>query len=248
MRQEAKQTEKGAVAPSENTRPAVFVGDPQDKAIIRALARRGVLPYIFLLLSFGGNVVQYLRSPEVFIVRETAAGERVVVGSNRQYVIAGDIKYTPDSPGAPDKVALVKTFTKNLYGIDYYARKYQLEESHRLLSDDFAAEYFSGYKSSGLLDRQRDERWTAKWETQQVEVDRADPYLVHVIGTQDITKHVGDKTERELVQHALDFKLVPDGARSERNALTGYLIARFKASELSRSKPAQSDSELQLPQ
>lgn len=248
MSQVNTEEEKSAPAPSEYERQPVYVGDPEDKRMIRTLSRRGIIPYIFMALLFAGNVVQYLRNPETLIIRENAAGERVVIGSNREYLIAGDIKYVPDSPGTPEKIALVKIFTKNLYGIDPYARKYQLEQSHRLLMDDFAAQYFSDYKASGQLDRQRDEQWQAKWETQKVEVDRADPFLVHVIGTQEITKHIGQTTKREVVQHAIDFKLTADSPRSERNALTGYLISNFKASELSRTNLEAPGSEILLPQ
>lgn len=246
MSEEAK-AEATTAASSLSDQPSVFIGDPEDKAIIRSLARRNMLAYLFMAVSFVGNFVQYMRQPTLITAVVSEDGRRVVKINDRDYGKTDAVMVSPDRPNDLEKVYLVRTFTDYLFGIDPVARKYQLEHAHSLLVSDFAAKYFNDYKASGLLDKQRDERWQAKWETQKVEIDRRDPYLVHVIGTQDITKYLGEKTEREVVQHSLDFKLVDDSPRSARNMLSSFLIARFGGSELSRTHPTSTETSTQLP-
>jgi hypothetical protein len=225
----------------------VVVGDPNDKALIRQLARFNKIPYLFLALSLAANFVMYWRKPEVFVVRDTCDGKRVVVANNREYRMDGDIRLMPDNPTDGDKIYLVSKFTNLLFGIDPQGRKLQLEWAYSMMQESFAARYLNEYKASGQLDLQRDERWQAKWEPQQIEVDRVDPYLVHVLGTQDITKTKDGHSEREIVQHALDFKLSDDSPRSSRNLRTGFLIAAFSGKEVSRRKADLTDGQTQLP-
>jgi hypothetical protein len=71
------------------------------------------------------------------------------------------------------------------------------------------------------------ERRQAVWTPQVVEVDRADPYKVKVIGTWDITKKSdsGAGWARELKQLMFTLHLVEDDrGRAPRNANTGFLI------------------------
>ncbi len=224
-----------------------FIGDPVDKATIRTLSRRSALPYVFMFLSFVGNLVQYLRNPEIITAIVTADGRRVVSINNREYGATEAVSYRPDKPDNDDKKYLVNEFTQLLFGIDPQNRKYQLEHAYPLLTSDFAAKYFNRYKASGEIDKQRDERWQAKWEIQKIEVDRHDPYLIHVIGTQDITRVVADKTEHQVSQKAIDFKLVDDSPRNTRNLRTGFLIAEFIGSDLPGSQPSNQSANLELP-
>ncbi len=225
----------------------VYVGDPVDKEVIKALSKRAAIPYIFCIILMVANIIQYVRNPTIITAVIKEDGQQVVKINDIDYGSFGAVTVQPDKPGNRDKIYLVKQFTKQLFGIDPQARKYQLENAYNLLASDFAAKYYTDYKASGLLDKQRNERWQAKWEIQKVEIDPRDPYLIHVIGTQDITKFINDKTEREVVQRSLDFKLADDAPRSERNLLTAFLIAKFGGEELSRTNPPSIDGQSQLP-
>jgi hypothetical protein len=229
------------------TAQPVYIGDPADKAIIRSLARRNTIPYLFIFILLAGNLVQYLRNPEIITAIMTEDGRQVVQINNRHYGKTDLVSLAPDRPADADKIYLVRKFTDNLFGLDPTARKYQLEFAYTMLLSKFAASYFNEYKASGLLDKQRNERWQAKWEIQKIEVDRRDPYLIHVIGTQDITKYTGEKTEREVVQQSLDFKLVDDYPRSDRNLRTGFLISAFGGNAIDRKTPTDSGLTTQLP-
>lgn len=217
--------------------PQVVIGDPRHLEIIRTLTRRGALPWVFCFLLFAGNAVQYFMKPRIITAVVTADGRAVAELDDIKFGTAGPVTFGPDNPTDKDKTDLVEEFCKLLYGIDPQARKYQLERAYDMLVPDFAREYFNAYKASGQIDKQRDERWQATWKLNKIEIDPRDRYLIKVIGTQDITKYLGDRTEREVIQHSIIFRLVDDSPRQRRNFHTGFLIGNFRGEEISRDRP-----------
>jgi hypothetical protein len=212
----------------------VIIGDPRHLEIMRALARKGSLPWILCFVLAFGNIVQSLIKPRIITAVVSEDGRRLANLDDIKFGKYGPVAFSPDEPSDQDKADLVEEFCKTLYGIDPQARKYQLERAYDMLVPDFAREYFTAYKASGQVDQQRDERWQASWKRNKVEFDRQDRYVIHVIGTQEVTKYLGDRTEREVIQHAVDFRLADDSPRQTRNFHTGFLISYFRGEVISR--------------
>lgn len=205
---------------------------------MRALARTRAMPWVFSFLLFIGNVVQYVVKPRIITAVVTEDGRTLAYLDDIKFGKYGPVSFAPDEPTDRDKTDLVEEFCKTLYGIDPQARKYQLERVYDMLVLDFAREYFTAYKASGQIDQQRDERWQATWTRNKVEIDRQDRYVIHVIGTQEVTKYLGDRTERETIQHSVDFRLVDDSPRQTHNFHTGFLISYFRGEVISRGPAA----------
>src|SRR6266540_1601231 len=94
-----------------------------------------------------------------------------------------------------------------------------------------ASGYAVGY--AGLMTKRSEfeaearEKRQAGWTPQVVEVDRADPYKVKVIGTWDVTKKSdsGNGWARDMRQLIFTLHLIEDDrGRAPRNANTGFLI------------------------
>jgi hypothetical protein len=124
-----------------------------------------------------------------------------------------------------------------MYGIDQASRGKDIERAVRMMLPDAGARYVNWLRSSGDLELQRREKWQAVWTEQENKVDPHDPYTIRIIGEQEITRVVGGgQVKKEKVQLALNFKLVADLPRADRNLRSGFLIASFDGTEISRTQ------------
>jgi hypothetical protein len=91
----------------------------------------------------------------------------------------------------------------------------------------FAKGYAQLMTRRGEFEAEARERRQAVWTPQVVEVDRADPYKVKVVGAWDVTKKSdnGAGWAREMKQLMFTLQLIEDDrGRAPRNANTGFLI------------------------
>jgi hypothetical protein len=209
--------------------------DPNLVDLLRRASRERMVIYGFLFISICMNVYQFWRSPELITAVVTESGKRVVSMNNRQYGETEAVQLGPDRLSHEDKRYLVNECAKALYGIDQASRGKDIERALKMMTDDFAVKYANWLKANGNLEQQRREAWQAVWTVQESKIDQNDPYTLHVIGEQLITKNVNGQIKQERVQHALDFKVITDLPRSDRNLRTGFLIAFFGGKEIQRN-------------
>lgn len=210
--------------------------DPNLVDLLRRASKEKKLVCFLLLVSMGMNIVQYVRTPTVITAVVTENGRRVVSINNKEYGATEAVQLGPDRLSHDDKRYLVSECAKALYGIDQASRGKDIERALKMMTDDFAPRYANWLKSNGNLEQQRRESWQAVWTVQENKVDPIDPYTIHLIGEQLITRYVNGQMKQEKVQLALDFKVVADLPRADRNLRTGFLIAFFGGKEISHTQ------------
>ncbi len=212
--------------------------DPND---VRLHLRNAAITLSVLALLFASicmNIYQYIRQPDLIVAVTTESGNRVVKINDRDYGRTDAVQLGPDKLSNEDKRYIASEFVKAMYAIDPASRPRDIERALRMMVPSEAVKYANYLKQSGQLEQQRREKWQAVWVEQDNSVDRADPYTVHIIGAQQITKVIGDQVVHEEVQNSLDFKLVVDLPRSDRNLRSGFLIGTFGGKELNQPPAA----------
>lgn len=212
--------------------------DPNDVRLHLRGAAISLALIALLFISLGMNIYQFVRSPDLIVAVTTESGNRVVKLNDREYGRTDAVQLGPDKLSDEDKRYIASEFSKALYALDPASRPRDIERALRMMVPNEAVKYANFLKQSGQLEQQRRERWQAVWVQQDNTVDRTDPYTVHIIGEQQITKVIGEQVVHENVQLALDFKLVADLPRSDRNLRSGFLIGPFTGRELSRATVA----------
>jgi hypothetical protein len=231
--------EQGATAQSatEEVRAAVrvvdYVADPEQTVTNhRLLGVLGVL-VVLVLVQAAFNLVLYLRRPDRIVVDRTAGGDRVVVMNNREYGLTDSVQFSPDRLTDGDKKYLASYFLKLYYGNNPDYRDQQLNEAINLMVAARGRELFNYLKQNRILEQQAAESWQAKWTEQQITVDAADPFTVHVIGLQQLTRIINQRPVEESHQLNVTVKLARDElGRDERNKRTGYQVTWFGWDEL----------------
>ncbi|MDQ3742848.1 MAG: hypothetical protein M3444_00410 [Acidobacteriota bacterium] len=231
--------EQGATAQSaaEEVRGAErvvdYVADPEQTVTNhRLLGVLGVL-VVLVLVQAAFNLVLYLRRPDTIVVDRTAGGDRVVVMNNREYGLTDNVQFSPDRLTDGDKKYLASYFLKLYYGNNPDYRDQQLNEAIGLMVAARGRELFNYLKQNRVLEQQAAESWQAKWTEQQVSVDATDPFTVHVIGLQQLTRIINQRPVDETHQLNVTVKLARDElGRDERNKRTGYQVTWFGWDEL----------------
>lgn len=225
-------------SPAEETFSAseqVIYRDPNDIALIRNLLIVILIQAVIALLLFGALAYKYVQTPDRILAVTTPDGQRVVELNNRQYGAVEPVVLGKDHLTNEDKTALVGEFCRAIYLIDPARRAYDIERALKVMVTSSAVKYADWLKTSGQLQKEKDERQQSTWEVQSLKVDDRDPHLIRLIGTQVITRQNGETVSKEQIQWNLTFKLVNDAPRSDRNLRTGFLIESFDGQELSRS-------------
>ncbi len=210
-----------------------YVADPEQTLTIhRLLGVLGAL-VIIVLVQAAFNLTLYLRRPDTIVVDRTAGGDRVVVMNNREYGLTDAVQFRRDQLTDGDKRYLASHFIELYYGNNPDIRDGQLNEAIRLMVAARGRELFNYLKQNHVLEQQAAESWQAKWTEQQASVDTADPFTIHIIGVQQLTRIVNQRPVEETHQLNLTVKLAKDElGRDERNKRTGYQVAWFGWEEL----------------
>lgn len=210
-----------------------YVADPETVETNRRLMGALGICVVVILVQAAFNLTLYLRRPDAIVVDRTAGGDRVVVMNNREYGLTDSVAFSPDVPTAGDKKYLASHFLNLYYGNNPDIRDRQLNEAIGLMIPSRGRELFEYLRRNRVLERQSAESWQGRWTEQQVSVDRNDPFTVHVIGTQALTRVVEGRAVEETHQLNLTVRLSRDElGRADRNNRTGYQITWFGWEEL----------------
>ena len=217
-----------------------YVADPETVEANRRLIGALGVCVVIILVQAAFNLTLYLRRPDRIVVDRTAGGDRVVVMNNREYGLTDSVGFSPDELTAGDKKYLASHFLNLYYGNNPDIRDRQLNEAIQLMVASRGRELFEHLRRNRVLEQQSAESWQARWTEQQIWIDQADPFTVHVIGTQNLTRIVNQRPVEETHQLNLTVRLARDElGRDDRNRRTGYQITWFGWEEL-QSAPATS--------
>ncbi len=197
----------------------------EDVRTIRRLSIAALVQSSLLVVSVG--VIAFLATrPVQQVVIERAAEVDRVVAINGQPVAAGYV-VGEDRPRAGDKKTLAREWSAARYTIDPLTREKDIARIYTFMEPAFAKGYAQLMTKRSEFEAEAREKRQAIWTPQLVEVDRADPYKVKVVGTWDITKKSGNGPgwAREMKQLMFTLQLIEDDrGRAPRNANTGFLI------------------------
>ena len=220
-----------------------YIADPDTTEANRRLIGALGVCVIIILVQAAFNLTLYLRRPDRIVVDRTARGDRVVVMNNREYGLTDSVGFSPDEPTAGDKKYLVSRFLELYYGNNPDIRDRQLNEAIQLMVASRGREFFEYLRRNRVLEQQAAESWQARWTEQQIWVDQADPFTVHVIGTQALTRVINQRPVEETHQLNLTVKVARDElGRDDRNRRSGYQITWFGWEELQNTQGSQSGS------
>jgi hypothetical protein len=221
-----------------------YVADPDTVESNRRLTGALGVCVIIILVQAAFNLTLYLRRPDRIVVDRTAGGDRVVVMNDREYGLTDNVGFSPDEPTAGDKKYLVSRFLELYYGNNPDIRDRQLNEAIQLMIASRGREFFEYLRRNRVLEQQAAESWQAKWTQQQIWVDQADPFTVHVIGTQHLTRVINQRPVEETHQLNLTVKVARDElGRDDRNRRSGYQITWFGWEELQNAEGASASSQ-----
>jgi hypothetical protein len=210
-----------------------LVADPETVEANRKLLGALGICVVIILIQAAFNLMLYLRRPDAIVIDRMAGGDRVVVMNNRQYGMTDNVRFKPDEPSAGDMKYLATRFLNLYYANNPDTRDRQLNEAIGLMIAARGREFFEYLRRNRILEREATESWQAKWTPQQTWIDEADPFTVHVIGTQALTRIVEQRAVEETRQLNVTVKLARDEfGRAERNGRTGYQVTWFGWEEL----------------
>jgi hypothetical protein len=222
-----------------------YVADPETVESNRRLTGALGVCVVIILVQATFNLTLYLRRPDRIVVDRTAGGDRVVVMNNREYGLTDNVGFSPDEPTAGDKKYIVSRFLELYYGNNPDIRDRQLNEAIQLMVASRGRELFEYLRRNRVLEQQAAESWQARWTEQQIWVDQSDPFTVHVIGTQNLTRVVNQRPTEETHQLNLTVKVARDElGRDDRNRRSGYQITWFGWEELQNAQGASGNSQL----
>lgn len=212
------------------------------EALIKLVKAVGSLNKIVFILATGLVVVSivaavgYFRRPKVLVAVQSADGRRIAQIDDINFGTTDQIQMGEDNLTDADKRELVENFLQSFYAVDLASRSKDVPRALRMVIPSNAQVLYKNLNEQGILQRERDEGWSASWTTDSFDVDRTDKNLAQVIGTQMLRRNAGGKLKQERVQYKILFQLYTEGKREESPLRTGYWIANFKAEELSRSE------------
>src|SRR5262245_26234891 len=196
-----------------------------DVRMLRRVSVAALTQSLLLIVSVGVIALLATRPVEQVVIERTAEGDRVVAINGKP--VATGYAVGEDRPRAGDKKMLAREWSAVRYNIDPVTREKDIARIYTFMEPTFAKGY------AGLMTKRREfeaearEKRQAVWTPQVVEVDRADPYKVKVIGTWDVTKKSdsGNGWARDMRQLIFTLHLIEDDrGRAPRNANTGFLI------------------------
>src|SRR5215213_1687882 len=236
---DVEEEDAGGVGANSAERIVDYVADPDTVESNRRLIGALGVCVIIILVQAAFNLTLYLRRPDRIVVDRTAGGDRVVVMNNREYGLTDNVGFSPDEPTAGDKKYLVSRFLELYYGNNPDIRDRLLNEAIQLMVASRGREFFEYLRRNRVLEQQSAESWQAKWTQQQIWVDQADPFTVHVIGTQHLTRVINQRPVDETHPLNLTVKVARDElGRDDRTRRSGYQITWFGREELQNAEGA----------
>jgi hypothetical protein len=194
---------------------------------------------LFLSLVIVGQTILafylFLRKPDLVVAVTTPDGQRVVTLNNREPGATESVRVGKDQLTNDDKTYRVNQCTELRYAVDPATRGADIEQWLRCFVPQAAVFYAKQLKDEGVLEQERAEQWQSVWKPQSIKVDAVDPYLIRVIGTQEITKIINGAEQKDQVQLELTYKLTSNGKRSDENMRTGFQIVRFDRQVISQT-------------
>ena len=207
--------------------------DPKD---VRSIRQKD---FVILICAAGLVILSilsgalYLRRPTVNTIVKTSDGQRVVSINDRQFGCGEPVELGKDNLSNDDKTYLVNQFSKWILGVYLPSRATDVENALNLIEDKNFLKEYSNQLVGGQLQREKREQWNAVWNPQKIVVDKNNPMLVRVIGTQELTRVENDSTKKEKNQYELTFELTTDSKRDDDDLRTGFKILKFNAEKLS---------------
>lgn len=211
--------EKQAVTP-------VVYRDPNDIWMILKLSSSTLWLVVLLSASLIFNAFQYWRKPDrIVVVKSQDGSERVVVLNDRSYGESDGVRIAKEEVGAGDKLYLGKTFTSLYYGINPLRRGDDMKQLFALLHPQFAARLSKALEDGRVPQTEREESWQSTWTIKSAEVDARDPYLVRIVGQQELTRVLAGSVKREAKIIQVEMKLAVDKrGRDDVNLRTGLML------------------------
>lgn len=232
---------ESALHPDKTTEQPVIWRDPVDAATIRRQTTIIILQAIALLIVTGIAFFLIRRVPDRIVIDRSSG--RVIQINNRDYGATEAVEMTPDNPGVPDRLYLAKTWCEWFFTIDRATRARQLERAFALMEPAGRRALARWLQERGQLDQERAESWQAIWKVLDAQADRRDPYLIRILGEQQISRlthqaniSAGLQTFRRQVNVTLKLVADPEG-RADRNLRTGYLVAWVDARQVGSDEP-----------
>ena len=213
-----------------------------DVRMLQRVSIAALTQSLLLVLSVGVIAFLATRPPQQVVIERTTEGDRVVAINGKP--VAAGYAVGEDRPRAGDKKTLAREWSAVRYNIDPLTREKDIARIYTFMEPAFAKGYAGLMTKRSEFESEAREKRQAVWTPQVVEVDRADPYKVKVIGTWDITKKSDSGTGWARVMRQLMFTLnlvEDDRGRAPRNANTGFLIKDIlDYTELALPTPASS--------
>lgn len=220
-----------------------MIADPEVLEANRKLMGALGICVVIILVQAAFSFTLYLRRPDAIVVDRTQGGDRVVVMNNREYGLTDSVRFAPDAPSDGDKKYLATRFLSLYYANNPDIRDRQLNEAIGLMVATRGREFFDYLRRNRILEREAAESWQATWTPQQTWIDEADPFTLHIIGTQQLTRIIEQRPQEETRQLNVTVKLARDElGRAERNGRTGYQVTWFGWEELNAPAAASSSS------
>lgn len=199
--------------------------DPNDVWLLSSLSKSLMAIAVLLAVSLVANGVMYLRRPDrIVAVRSADGAERVIVLDNRNYGEIEGISIKPDELGLGDKIYLAKRCTELFYSIDPQRRADDMKQFFGLLHPSFATGLSKMLQEKRIPQTEREESWQSVWTLKTAELDKRDPYIVRVVGQQELTKTLEGAVKRETKLIQVEVKLAADKrGRTDENLRTGFV-------------------------
>lgn len=212
--------------------PPVIYRDPQDVRTIMQLLSVLLIILGLFVLSAAGNAWLYWRRPDRIVVDRSSG--RVLLINDREYGATDAVQMTPDRPTEADRKYLVSEFVRLLYAINPTTRAADIRTALEMMVPQSALRFATYLREQHILEQQRAESWQTVWTPQDITMDRRDPFTIHVIGKQEITRLSNNQVVRETKQLQLTVKLIVDPAgRTDQNKRMGFLVAAIDYKEIS---------------
>lgn len=180
--------------------------------------------------------VGFYRHPKVIVAVQSADGQRIVQIDDMKFGATEQIQMGEDKLTDRDKRELVENFLSTIYGVDLASRSKDVPKALSMMIPDYARALYKDLNERGTLQKERDEGWSAGWNTESFEIDRNDKNTARVIGTQTLRRIIGGNAKKERVQYKIALTLHTEGKRDDTPLRTGYWIVNFKPEELSRTE------------
>jgi len=196
-----------------------------DVRMLRRISIAALIQSLLLVLSVGVIAILVTRPAQQVVIERTTEGDRVVAINGKPVAVGYAVG--EDRPRAGDKKTLAREWSAVRYNIDPLTREKDIARIYTFMEPAFAKGYAGLMTKRSEFEAEAREKRQAVWTPQVVEVDRADPYKVKVIGTWDVTKKSdsGNGWAREMRQLIFTLHLIEDDrGRAPRNANTGFLI------------------------